>query len=221
MARLHELLGRSRLVTLTGPGGCGKTRLALAVASDLAETSGAVCWVELAALGHPGSVPQAVAGALGVRERRGRRLEQALCDQLGDPELLLVLDNCEHVVEAAARLATGLLSSCAGLRVLATSRTPLSITGEVSWPIPPLSVPDPCNLPPVSSLDRYEAVQLLTERAGAVEPGFALSEENGPAVAQVCYRLDASRWRSSWPPRGSGSCRWRRSRPGWRRRSPC
>jgi hypothetical protein len=191
MARLRVLIGGHRLVTLTGPGGCGKTRLAAAVAGEVAPgLADGVCWVELATLADPALVPQAVARALDVREQPGQRLEQVLCRRLGSVGLLLVLDNCEHLAGACAVLAAGLVSRCGGLRIVATSRVSLGVTGEIIWPVPPLAVPDPGNLPPVPSLLRYEAVRLLAERAAAVEPGFTVDADNARAVAQVCYRLD-------------------------------
>jgi len=191
MARLRVLIGGHRLVTLTGPGGCGKTRLAAAVAGSVAEgLGGSVCWVELATLADPALVPQAVARALDVREQPGQQLEQLLCRRLGSAGVLLVLDNCEHLAEACAVLAAELLARCAALRIVATSRAPLGVTGEVVWPVPPLAVPDPGNLPPTPSLLRYEAVRLLADRAAAVEPGFTVDAGNALAVAQVCYRLD-------------------------------
>jgi predicted ATPase len=126
MARLRVLIGGHRLVTLTGPGGCGKTRLAAAVAGDVAPgLADGVCWVELATLADAALVPQAVARALDVREQPGQRLEQLLCRRLGPVGLLLVLDNCEHLARACAVLAAGLLSRCGALRIVATSRVSL------------------------------------------------------------------------------------------------
>src|SRR5262249_55092096 len=117
-------------------------------------------------------------------------IEETLIGFLRDRLTLIILDNCEHLIDACARLADSLLRACPGLRVLATSREALGIAGEVTWRGPPLSLPDPGQLPPVDDLAGYEAVRLFTERANAVQPGFALTPQNTPAVAQVCHRLD-------------------------------
>jgi predicted ATPase/DNA-binding CsgD family transcriptional regulator len=191
LAEVMRLLEETRLLTLTGSGGCGKTRLGLAAAGELAEGFENGAWlVELAPLSDPSLVPQAVATALGVREQPGGSLTGTLSGYLRTRKLLLVLDNCEHLIQASADLADTLLRSCPELRVLATSREALGITGEVGWPVPPLSLPDLRRLPDVESLPRYESARLFVERAVAVKPTFALTEQNAPSVAQVCYRLD-------------------------------
>jgi predicted ATPase/DNA-binding CsgD family transcriptional regulator len=191
LAEVKRLLEDTRLLTLTGPGGCGKTRLALAVAGELVEGfEGGVWMVELGLLSNPSLVPQAVASAVGVREQSGRLLTETLSEHLGSKKVLLVLDNCEHLVEACAELAEAFLRSCPRLRILATSREALSIVGEVAWPVPSLSLPDLRRLPAVENLPHYEAARLFIERAVAVNPTFAITEQNAPAVAQVCYRLD-------------------------------
>jgi predicted ATPase/DNA-binding SARP family transcriptional activator len=180
-----------RLVTLVGVGGCGKTRLALEAAVGLLDAYPEGVWlVELAALADPARVPQSVGSALGLREEPGRPLIELLREALRTQSLLLVLDNCEHLLEACAELAEGLLRGCPNLRVLATSRQGLGITGEQSYPVPPLSVPDLDHLPPVEGLLEYEAVQLFVDRAGLSQPTFGLTEANARWVAQVCHRLD-------------------------------
>src|ERR687898_1356505 len=191
LPEVRRLLEHNRLLTLTGSGGCGKTRLALAAVSGHVERFKDGVWmVELASLAEPSLVPQAVAFTLGVRERPGSSLTEALSDYLRNRNLLLILDNCEHLIEACAELAEALLHSCPGLRVLATSREALGITGEVAWSVPSLSLPDLRRLPDIGSLPRYESARLFVERAVAVRPDFVLTEQNASVVAQVCYRLD-------------------------------
>jgi predicted ATPase/DNA-binding CsgD family transcriptional regulator len=191
LAEVGRLLDNNRLLTLTGPGGCGKTRLALATASELVERFEDGVWlVDLAPLADPSLVPQAVASAPGVREQPGRSLTETLSEYLASKEMLLVLDNCEHLIEACAELAESLLRSCSELRVLATSREALSIAGEIARPVPSLSLPDLRRIPNSESLPRYESARLFVERTEAVKPTFALTEQNAPSVAKICYRLD-------------------------------
>ncbi|HWS81019.1 MAG TPA: AAA family ATPase [Rubrobacter sp.] len=191
LAEVGRLLKETRLLTLTGSGGCGKTRLALAAAGELEGMFEDGVWlVELAPLADPSLVPQAVASALGVRQQSGRPLSGSLSGYLRHKRALVVLDNCEHLIGACADLVDALLRSCPGLRILGTSREALGITGEVAWPVPSLSLPDLRRLPEVASLPRYESARLFIERAAAVKPSFALTERNAVAVAQVCYRLD-------------------------------
>jgi predicted ATPase/class 3 adenylate cyclase len=191
MAEVKQLLATTRLPTLTGSGGCGKTRLALQVGADLVEEYADGVWlVELAALADPGQVPQTVAAALGVREEPNRPLTQTLLDDLRPKQVLLVLDNCEHLLSACAHLADPLLRGCPHLRLLATSREALGITGEQTYRVPSLSLPDLPHLPPLERLHEFEAVQLFADRAGLVRSDFTLTEANAAAVVQVCRRLD-------------------------------
>jgi predicted ATPase/DNA-binding SARP family transcriptional activator len=185
---LSELLHSSRLLTLTGPGGSGKTRLALRLARNALHRYPDGVWlVELAPLGDPALVTKAVAAALAVREGP-EPLMETLTRRLRSARLLLVLDNCEHVVGACAGLAHTLLTACDGLRILATSREPLTIAGERTWPVPGLALPDPLTSP--AELGRYAAVRLFAERAAAGKPTFVLDEDNAAAAAEVCRRLD-------------------------------
>jgi predicted ATPase/DNA-binding SARP family transcriptional activator len=199
MVEVKRTLSMTRLLTLTGAGGSGKTRLALEVARDLIGTYPDGVWlVELASLSEGGLIPQEVAGALGVPERPGEPLATTLVEALGNKELLLVMDNCEHLVESAAQVVDALLDSCPRLRVLATSRETLGIAGEIIWPVRPLSLPatdgssvvEPDGGSTVESLIRYEAVRLFVERARLRLPDFGLTQENSGAVARVCRKLD-------------------------------
>lgn len=187
----RALLGEARLLTLTGAGGSGKTRLAVEVASPVAEESaGGVAWVELAPLSDPALLPQHVAAILGLREEPGRCPREALLAFLRDSSLLLVLDNCEHLVDACAELTAALLRGCPGLRVLATSREALGVGGERAWLVPPLSLPpaEPGVTPEEAGAS--EAVQLFVDRALAALPAFRLTPVNAPAVTRICRRLD-------------------------------
>jgi len=196
VAEIGEMLAAARLVTLTGPGGCGKTRLALGVATTrVAAHPDGVWLVELAALtrGSSGGAPlvaQAVAAALGVGEQPGQPLLATLSRFLESRDLLLVLDNCEHLIGACATLAAALLAACPRLRLLATSREGLRVHGEHTYPVPPLTAPDPAHLPPLEQLATYEAVQLFLERAQARRPELRLTAANAGAVVQICARLD-------------------------------
>ena len=180
----------ARLLTLTGPGGTGKTRLALQAAADLLEEfEDAVFFVALAAITDPALVASAIAGPLGVKESGDQSLEEGLKAYLRDRNLLLVLDNFEQVLEGAP-LVGELLDACPKLKVLATSRIPLRLYGEKEYPVPPLALPDPTVLPPLEVLTQYEAVRLFVERAKAVKGDFEVTNESAPAVAEICARLD-------------------------------
>ncbi|HWS81572.1 MAG TPA: AAA family ATPase [Rubrobacter sp.] len=185
-AQAKRLLDHHRLLTLTGPGGSGKTRLALAVG----EFEDGVWWVALASLSDPELVGQAVASVLEVREQPGRSLGETLADHLASRETLLILDNCEHLIEACARLADALPHSCSNLRVLATSREALGVAGETVLLVPPLSLPDSGHPPPPEELERYEAIRLFVERARYASPSFELTGRNASAVARLCRNLD-------------------------------
>jgi predicted ATPase/DNA-binding SARP family transcriptional activator/DNA-binding CsgD family transcriptional regulator/Flp pilus assembly protein TadD len=188
---VRRLLAMTRLMTLTGVGGSGKTRLALKVASDLAGAYPDGAWqVELAPLSETELVPQAVASALGVPEQPGRPLLQTLGDALRPRKMLLVVDNCEHLVDACARLVNALLDACPKLRILATSREPLGVPGEVLWTVPPLSLPNAGGESSVVGLMSSEAVRLFVERAKPRLPAFDLTRQNARSVGEVCRKLD-------------------------------
>ena len=191
LAEVRRLLAGSRLVTLTGVGGVGKTRLALRAAAGLRRAFRDGVWlVRLDQLREEALVAQAVASTLGLQDRAGYSLEAALAGYLAGRHLLLLLDNCEHLVDAAAKLADLLLRAAAGLRVLATSREPLTIDGETVLAVPPLGAPDPGQQLTPAELGLVPAVRLFAERAAQVVPGFAVTEANMAAVAGICRRLE-------------------------------
>jgi predicted ATPase len=187
----RRLAAGARLVTLTGAGGSGKTRLALEVAGRARpDFAGGERFVDLAPLADPALVPQALATSLGVPEEPDRPLVETVIRALsGWPRLLLLLDNCEHLMEACVRAADALLRACPGLHLLATSREPLGIEGEEVWPVPPLSLPPVDAVTPEGMLPS-DAVGLFIRRGRAAQPRFALTERNAAAVARLCHRLD-------------------------------
>ena len=185
-----QLLARSRLLTLTGPGGTGKTRLSLQIAAELLDQfSDGVYFVPLSAVHDAELVPSAIAQALSISTTGSRRPIDALLDYLRDKRTLLVLDNFEQLLKAAP-VTTQLLEGSAGLHVLVSSRTVLRVSGEQEFPVPPLAMPDLKALPPLAALSQFEAVRLFIERAVAVKPDFQATNENAPAIAGICERVD-------------------------------
>jgi predicted ATPase/DNA-binding CsgD family transcriptional regulator len=187
-------LGRlqtTRLLTLTGPGGSGKTRLALHLAADLLERYPDGVWlVELAPVSDPGGVSPTVAAAAHIGDRAGRPTVDTISEALRSRHVLLLLDNCEHLIAACAELADALLRSCPLLTILATSREGLNVPGEALMPVPPLGVPVGDRLPPLDDLIGFEAISLFVDRCASYQPAFALTDENASAVVQICRRLD-------------------------------
>jgi len=190
-AEVKKMLRDARLVTLHGAGGLGKTRLSLQVAADvLDEYPDGVWFIELAPITDARLVPQSLASVLGVKEEAGRPVTEALVKFVKDRKLLLVLDNCEHLTSACAEMAKELLRAGAEVRILATSRESLRISGETLYDLSPLAAPDEGEQPTPAALARYEAVRLFVERATAAMPAFKLNEKNAVAVADICRRLD-------------------------------
>ena len=190
LAETKHLLSKSRLVTLTGTGGVGKTRLALqAATSARRDFRDGVCLVELGELRDGALLPGVIAGALGLRQQ-GRPVLEMLSESLASRQLVLVLDNCEQIVDAAAQVAEDLLRTCPKLRILATSREALGVGGEATLRVPPLTVPDPSREPDLQGAPAYEAVNLFVDRAAAAVPGFTLTEDNTATVARICNHLD-------------------------------
>ncbi|MBI5652282.1 MAG: hypothetical protein HZC40_17840 [Chloroflexi bacterium] len=192
LAHVKSLIAKTRLLTLTGAGGCGKTRLALETATHRARENhfkDGVWWVDLAALTDPGLTPQTIALTFGLREPAGIPLTTMLVNFLRAKKLLLIVDNCEHLLDACAQLIGTLMSACPTLHIVATSREILNISGEVAWRVPSLALPAPAPVPPLAQLREYDAIQLFDERARAVARNWRLAENAAPVV-QICARLD-------------------------------
>lgn len=188
---VEDLLSEFRLVSILGSGGAGKTRISLQVAAGVLDRfEDGVWFVPLDSTTDPEAVPRAVAEAVGVREQPGRPLLSCLLAVLREKNLLILLDNCEHLVEACAGLVDDLLHGCPSVRVLCTSREPLNIAGERKFRLPSLGVPDVGASYTVDALEQYEAVRLFIDRAVSVEPGFQVNNENAPSVASICTKLD-------------------------------
>jgi predicted ATPase/DNA-binding SARP family transcriptional activator len=191
MAEVGRLLGQTRLLTLTGVGGTGKTRLALAIASQVIDGFEYGAWLaELAPLNDPALILYTLTGLFGLRQESVRPLQDTLNNYLRGKSLLLLLDNCEHLVKEAARLTDEILRAAPQVKVLATSREALGLGGEIAYPVPSLQTPDAKRLPPMSEMMKLDAVRLFVERARAAQPAFALTEASATAVAQICQRLD-------------------------------
>jgi predicted ATPase/class 3 adenylate cyclase len=184
-------LESSRLLTLTGPGGSGKTRLALQLAASLIDRYSDGGWlIELASVTDSASVGVTIAAAMHVGERPGQSTSETLAAALRTRELLLILDNCEHLIAACAEVADTLLRACPNVVILATSREGLNVPGESLMPVPSLSIPEGDRLLSVQDLGEYEAIRLFVDRCSAFEPTFALTDENAPDVLRICRRLD-------------------------------
>lgn len=187
LARIDALLRRTRLLTLTGAGGCGKTRLALeAAARQVDHFPDGVWLVDLTSLTEPHLVAQTVAFALGIRPSSGETMTTALVEALGNRTTLLLLDNCEHLLEACVQFIDALLRGCPGMTIVVTSRELVGITGETVFQVPPLGLPDRLD----SDLLQCPAVKLFVDRASSVSPDFRLTDNNAESVAQICRRLD-------------------------------
>ncbi|HSG44895.1 MAG TPA: tetratricopeptide repeat protein [Anaerolineales bacterium] len=191
IAEVSQDLSEHRLVTLTGSGGTGKTRLSLQVAADMLDSfPNGVWFVELAPITDPELIPQTILTAIGIKEQEGKTPIDLLKEYLSEKRTLIVLDNCEHLVSASARVVNELLRAAPRIKVLASSREALGVRGEASYPVPSLSLPNPKQLPTMEGLSQYEAVRLFIDRALLANPRFEVDKDNAPYIAQICYRLD-------------------------------
>ncbi|MPY85637.1 MAG: hypothetical protein GEV00_20560 [Actinophytocola sp.] len=220
-ATVADLVAAARVVTLTGSGGCGKTRLAAEVARDVAARfADGACWVDLQAVNEPGLVAPAIGGAVGIHERPGQALTDTLAEQLHPRHLLVVLDNCEHLVEVCAELVGEFSAACPRLHVLATSRVPLVVEGEATFEVAGLPVPE-ANAESGGTVAAADAARLFE-----VGPGRSPGTSGSGTTTRRPWPRSAdtwteSRWRSNWRRRGCGCWRRARSRPGSRTGSRC
>jgi predicted ATPase/transcriptional regulator with XRE-family HTH domain len=190
-SQLKQLLPTTHLLTLTGPGGIGKTRLALQLAAEVLETFADGVWlVELAPLADPTLIAQTMAATLGIRDQPGRTLLDVLTDYVRAKTMLLILDNCEHLIGSCAHVADTLLRAAPGLKILASSRESFGIAGETCYRVPSLALPDSRQLSNLDALAQNDCVHLFVDRALAAFPHFGLKEKNAPAIADICLRLD-------------------------------
>jgi predicted ATPase len=190
LKEVRDLFQKSRLVTLTGAGGCGKTRLAREIASTLIEEyKDGVWFVDLAPVSDPNYVAKAITGVLSIKETPDKTIIDTLIENIKDKTLLILLDNCEHLIQVCAEVADNLLQSVNGIRILATSREALNIPGEVIWGIPLLSLPDPGAKKDLDEIQRYEAIKLFIDRADAGKPGFTLNHQNMAPIIGICQRV--------------------------------
>jgi predicted ATPase/class 3 adenylate cyclase/DNA-binding XRE family transcriptional regulator len=188
---VQQKLDRHRLVTLTGSGGTGKTRLSLQVAAELLELFPDGIWfIELAPITDPDLIPQTIHVTMGLVEQPDKSILQMLIEFLRDKKILIILDNCEHLIEACAVLTFNLLSHSPALKILASSREALGVQGELAWRVPSLSLPDPKKITGPDQLTQYEAVRLFIDRASLANPRFEVTQDNGPVIAEICQRLD-------------------------------
>ncbi|HSG44870.1 MAG TPA: adenylate/guanylate cyclase domain-containing protein, partial [Anaerolineales bacterium] len=191
IAEVGQDLSEHRLVTLTGSGGTGKTRLSLQVAADMLDSFPKGVWfVELAPITDPELIPQTILTAIGIKEQEGKTPLDLLKEYLSEKRTLIVLDNCEHLISASARVVNELLRAAPKIKVLASSREALGVRGEASYPVPSLTLPNIKHLPAIEHLSQYEAVRLFIDRALLVNPSFEVDKDSAPFLAQICYRLD-------------------------------
>jgi predicted ATPase/DNA-binding CsgD family transcriptional regulator len=190
LSELPQLMASSRLLSITGAGGCGKTRLAVQLAADVLDGYPGGTWlVELATVNDPERVLATIAAALGERDLGGDLIE-AIAIRVGGRPTLVVLDNCEHLLDTVARLVDALLRRCESLTLIATSREPLGVPGETAWRVPSMPAPDPAHVQPADALAQFDSVRLFLDRATKARPNFRLTIHNARAVAQICHRLE-------------------------------
>ncbi len=191
IGEVRRLLGQTRILTLTGTGGVGKSRLSLQVGAETLENFPEGVWfIELAPISDGAFIPAAVTSALSLREEPGADLMDLIVRYLRDRKCLIILDNCEHLLDAAARFADKLLKECPKVKILASSRQALGVPGEMTWRVPSLQTPHPGEVVGADQLIQYESVRLFEERARSANPSFAVTDENASSVSQICWRLD-------------------------------